>query len=699
MSTTQRNRPEHRLAPAAWPLLLAVALMLVIGIAAVQLVSWTRGYSGGLAMWIAAEQEAAAQLRSYAASGNEIHYQRFRREIAVNVADHLALVELQKPDGDDALAYQHFLDGKIPQHEVAGLIRLLTWLGSHPSVQRAAKVWGDADVMVLELVEVGEDMHAEFAGGAPDRQRVAQLSAHADRLHERIQPLAVEFGRAMSEAAQQIVGVVNIVLPLIAGVLVLLGLLLFKALDRRAARAMLALRELSARLEHQATHDSLTGLANRAQFESELAHELTRERAGAEAATLLYFDLDQFKVVNDTCGHAAGDELLRQVAWRVQRRAGEGATLGRLGGDEFGLLLRGLSIEPAVRLANSIREELSAQRFFWNGRTFMVSASIGVLELGADVSSVADALAAADHACYVAKDSGRNRVHVHCRDDHETQKRLGEAEWIERLNAALEGEGLALVAQEIQSVAFARRPGRPDPHSSRRFEVLLRLVGGNGELVAPMAFIPAAERYGLMPRIDRWVIARACRELAAWRARGMAVPTCLINLSRASVADKTLADYIVECLHQYSLPGSCLGFEVTEAVAVGNIAASSELMARLRKVGCMIALDDFGTGMSSFSYLRSLPIDLLKIDRGFARAIGSDPIDHALVETIQRVASIMGVRTVAEGVEDAETLAAVALIGVDFAQGAHLSLPLPLAQVLQPEPGIAILSHRSAATS
>lgn len=685
---TVPQHPPHRIATAAWPLLLVVAMMLVVGIFAVQLVSWTRSYSGGLAMWIGAEQEAAAQLRSYAASGDATHYLRFQRELAVNLADHMALLELQKPDRNEALLHQYFLAGRIPPQEIAGLIRLFTWLEPHPQLQRASKAWSAADVLLLELARTGEQIHGEYAGRAPDRQRLQELSARADALHERIQPLAAEFGKAMGDAAREIVRLVTILLPLIACVLIALGLALFKALDRRAAGAVQALRQLSVRLEHQATHDSLTGLANRPQFEAELAVEMARERGSEKPSTLLYFDLDQFKVVNDTCGHAAGDELLRQVAWRVQRRAGEGATLGRLGGDEFGLLLRGVPVEPALQLADSIREELAAQRFFWNGRTFNVSASIGVLELGADLPSVAEALAAADHACYVAKDAGRNRVHLYQCDDQQTQQRLGELAWVDRLQTALEADGLLLVAQEILAVPSARRPARHEPGPARRFELLLRLPGSNGEMVAPMAFIPAAERYGLMPRIDRWVIARACREIAQLRARGIAAPTCMINLSRASIAEPGLAEYVASCLQQYSLAGKYLGFEFTEAVAVGNLRTCSDLMAKLRKQGCLIALDDFGTGMSSFAYLRNLPVDLLKIDRSFVRALGSDPIDHALVETIQRVAGIMGVRTVAEGVEDAAMLAAIALIGVDFAQGSHLSPAKPLPQMLLPESAV-----------
>jgi EAL domain-containing protein (putative c-di-GMP-specific phosphodiesterase class I) len=246
---------------------------------------------------------------------------------------------------------------------------------------------------------------------------------------------------------------------------------------------------------------------------------------------------------------------------------------------------------------------------------------------------------------------------------------------VERLQAALDRDEFALVAQEIRPL---RCCGKGTP---RRFELLLRMQGPDGELVAPMAFIPAAERYGMMPRVDRWVIARACRELAALRQGGLDLPTCMVNLSGASASDPGLADYIAGCLRENGLDGCYLGVELTETAAVHNMDACRELMARLRTLGCPIALDDFGAGMSSFSYLRNLPIDYLKIDQSFIRNVASDPIDHAMVETIQRIAGIMGVRTVAEGVEGEEVLEALALIGVDFAQGNWVRRAVPLVQV------------------
>ena len=437
-------------------------------------------------------------------------------------------------------------------------------------------------------------------------------------------------------------------------------------------------RALAARLQHQATHDSLTGLTNRREFESRLAVAIEDQRATGREYSLLYFDLDQFKIINDTCGHAAGDELIRQVAWLVGAQLRASDVLARLGGDEFGALLPDCPAVDAMVLAERIRRRIADLRFRWQDRIFVVNASIGALALGEALPTVSETLSAADQACYLAKDNGRNRVQLYRPDDQEVKNRHGEMRWVERLNAALENDSFVLFAQEIRPIGASAGPAAP---TARRFELLLRMVGSDGELIAPMAFIPAAERYGLMPRIDRWVIDRACRELAALRAGGLTLPTCMINLSGASVSDASLADFIGMCLSANRLAGRHIGVELTETAAIGNLASASQLMRRLRDLGCPIALDDFGSGMSSFSYLKALPLDFLKIDGSFVRDISSDAVDFAVVEAIQRIGRVMGIKTVAECVENEAALTALALIGVDFAQGFHLCRPVPLAQI------------------
>jgi diguanylate cyclase (GGDEF)-like protein/PAS domain S-box-containing protein len=438
-------------------------------------------------------------------------------------------------------------------------------------------------------------------------------------------------------------------------------------------------RAFSTRLQYQATHDALTGLANRSEFEAQLAVAIREQRETGIDHALLYLDLDQFKVINDTSGHTAGDELIRQVAWLIGAQLREGDLLARLGGDEFGALLPGCTANQALEVAEVIRRRIADLRFHWDGKLFAINTSIGVLGLGQAIPTVSDTLSAADQACYLAKDNGRNRVQLYLPDDAEVQNRHGEMRWVERIQSALDGDLFVLYAQEIRATHNGTGSAIRAPAS--HFELLIRMIGSDGELIAPMAFIPAAERYGLMPRVDRWVIKRACHELAILRARGITLPTCMINLSGASVTDASLADFIRDCLRENSLTGNHIGIELTETAAIGHLASAVVLMSRLRSMGCPVALDDFGSGMSSFCYLKALPIDFLKIDGGFIRDIKSDPIDFAVVEAIQRIASIMGIRTVAESVEDDPALQAVLRIGVDYVQGFHISRPMPLALI------------------
>jgi len=431
-------------------------------------------------------------------------------------------------------------------------------------------------------------------------------------------------------------------------------------------------RALAARLEHQAAHDPLTGLANRREFEARLTAAIEDRRVRGTEYALLYLDLDQFKVINDTCGHAAGDGLIRKIAWLISDQVRNSDVLARLGGDEFGALLRNIRGDDAVALAEGIRRRIAELRYDWDGRIFAVNCSIGVIVIDDTLATVGDALSAADQACYLAKDNGRNRVQLYRPDDQQVKTRHGEMRWVERLNVALDSGSFVLVAQEIRPI------GPPPVIGSRlspllRFELLLRMVAPDGTWIPPMAFIPAAERYGLMPRVDRWVIAQACRELAALRSTGRRLPVCMINLSGASVSDPSLADYINNCLRQYSLPGPQIGFELTETAAIGNLASASQLMTRLRGLGSPIALDDFGSGMSSFSYLKALPIDFLKIDGAFVRDVSTDPVDRAVVEAIQRIGRVMGIQTIAESVENEEALRALTEIGVDYAQGMHVA--------------------------
>ena len=437
-------------------------------------------------------------------------------------------------------------------------------------------------------------------------------------------------------------------------------------------------RALSAQLLHQATHDALTGLANRREFEQQLGRAIVDKRSTGRDYALLYLDLDQFKVVNDTCGHAAGDELICQVSWAVKHELRPADVLARLGGDEFGILLPNNAQNAALGVAESIRRRISELRFLWEGKVFSTNVSIGVLSLTESLATVSDALSAADQACYLAKDNGRNRVQFYRPDDQVMRARHGEMRWVERLNRAIELDQFALFAQEIRPIGSAAGHGNLE---SSHFEILIRMIDSDGTLIAPMAFIPAAERYGLMPKIDRWVIANASENLAALRERHGAIPTCMINLSGASVTDPGMVDFVRSQLVQFALPAHSIGFELTETAAISNLASASQLMHRLNEIGCPMALDDFGSGMASFAYLRRLPVDYLKIDGEFVQDMTTDAVDYEIVEAIHNVGRVMGVKTVAESVENADILAALLLVGVDFAQGYHISRPMPMMDI------------------
>ena len=431
-------------------------------------------------------------------------------------------------------------------------------------------------------------------------------------------------------------------------------------------------RRLSDQLRHQALHDALTGLPNRAQFEQRLESAVRQARKRGTMYAVMFVDLDQFKMVNDTCGHRAGDEVIRLAGAAIQRQLREGDLVARLGGDEFGVVLKNLSAEETLLMAERIRKGVEDLRFTHEGRTFPVGASIGVAYNDTALESVTDVLCAADRACYAAKEGGRNQVRLYRSGDQTINHHHGDMRWIARLNDALDQNRLELYAQEIRPLSASDT--RPSS-----YELLLRLRDEDGTIVTPGAFIHAAERFGLMPRIDRWVIEHAFREQQRRLLAGLPTPLCMINLSRASINNADIADYIAERLRHYDLPPQCVGFELTETTAINKLSTAVAVMSRLRELGCTVALDDFGSGMSSYGYLRELPVDVLKIDGSFVRDMTRDALAYAMVEAMQKVARAAGLCTVAEWVEDDKTINALTLLQVDFAQGRAIGLELPWA--------------------
>ena len=430
-------------------------------------------------------------------------------------------------------------------------------------------------------------------------------------------------------------------------------------------------RQYAARLSNLASHDPLTGLLNRREFEQRVRATVEHREAEQGQHAVLYLDLDQFKVVNDTSGHAAGDELLRQVGALLRPRLREGDVLARLGGDEFGVLLPHCPPSPALRIAEALRKAIVDFRFAWKNRSFTIGVSIGLVNLAEGPHTLASVLSAADAACYLAKDKGRNRVQVYRPEDDEVALRRGEMEWVNRLHRALAEDRLCLYAQPMHAM---HSTGTEVLHQ----ELLVRLIDENDELIQPITFIPAAERYHLMPSIDRWVIRTAFRLLADRRAAGDASAlsgTYAINLSGASIGDDQFLDYVRESFARFRIPHRAICFEITETTAVTSLSKAAEFIGAMREPGCRFALDDFGVGVSSFTYLKQLPVDYIKIDGSFVRNMLHDPVDAAMVEAIHRIGRVMGKQTIAESVETAATLEALRSVGVDFAQGNAIAPP------------------------
>ncbi len=436
------------------------------------------------------------------------------------------------------------------------------------------------------------------------------------------------------------------------------------------------IQDAQAQLRYQARHDALTGLVNRQELERRLQQALQDVKLHRANHVFCYMDLDQFRVINDTCGHLAGDEMLRQISMILSQRIRAEDTFARLGGDEFGLLLSYCQVEKAIEIAAQLRQMVETFRFMHEGRLFQTGISIGIVEITSDLKDVGQITRHADAACYVAKDNGRNQIHLFHPEDDVLLKRHVEMEWVLRINEAIEHNEFVLYCQGIFPLQNKELP----PF----YEILIRKRDEHGGIIPPAEFLPSAERYHLMTKIDRWVIQHAFMALQPlFRMQSSINPFIVsINLSGMSLGDAQLLPYIQNCFETYEIPPTHVCFEVTETSAIINIDNTIKLILELQKLGTRFMLDDFGSGMSSFSYLKHLPVNFLKMDGAYVKDITSSKVDLAMAKAIQSVAQSMEIQTIAEYVEDEATLDCLKEMGVAYAQGFYLNRPLPLSEAL-----------------
>jgi diguanylate cyclase (GGDEF)-like protein len=655
------------------PFLAIVVVLVWLAILSIDILAAGRAYVEGESLWSKSQKESVSHLLRYAETGFESDLIKYENAIAVPLGFRKARLELEKPTPDYSVAYSGFLEGGSHPEDIPGVISLYERFHRVSYMKSVLDIWRTGDAFIARLNQAAHDLSGIYAYPQPGLVQRDAIVQRIVQIDEELRPWQNRFSNTLGDATRWIKSTLLIVILSVAGTLVPVGIVVTQRMVSRFDEAERELKELklreeyAAKLAYHASHDPLTSLFNRLEFENRLKFALHTATTQERHHVVMYLDLDQFKIVNDTCGHAAGDRLLRQVSMLLKQQVREGDSLARLGGDEFGVLLENCPMQDAIRIADELRLCVTNFRFVTDDRSFNIGVSIGLVQIADGVLNLTEVLSAADAACYMAKEKGRNRVQYYRPHDSEVSLRRGEMEWISRLQSALQEGRFVLYRQEIRSL-------NQEPPLDNHCELLVRMIDNLGNVIPPMAFIPAAERYSMMSYIDEWVIENA---LAAINSLGDNSGVFAINISGTSIADDRFLEFVRKQFKAFSIPAGRICFEITETAAIANFDKAARFFGDMKSLGCLFSLDDFGAGMSSFGYLKHLPVDFIKIDGNFVKNVAQDPVDRAMVQAINDVGHVMGKKTVAEFVNGQDGMDALREMGVDFGQGNWIAPPVP----------------------